>query len=101
MRPIALILVSALSLATATVSANAIPTVRSVAIQQHSSIVEVAGGCGRGAHPNRWGRCVPFHYGNYGPRPYWRGGYYARRWGGSDYSAEYLNSQQLRQINRY
>jgi hypothetical protein len=102
MRSIALILVSALGLATAAVSANATPVVHNLAIQQPSSIVEVAGGCGPGAHPNRWGRCVPFRYGYYGPRPYWRGAYYARRWGGSDdYSAEQLNRQQLGQFNRY
>jgi hypothetical protein len=97
MRATALILVSALGLATAAVSADATPVVQSLAIQQPSSIVEVAGGCGRGAHPNHWGHCVPFRYGNYGPRPY-----YARRWGGSDdYSAAQLNRQQLGQFNRY
>ena len=75
MRATALILVSALGLTTAAVSANATPVVHGLAIQQPASIVEVAGGCGPGAHPNRWGRCVPFRYGYYGPRPYWRGGY--------------------------
>jgi hypothetical protein len=73
MRSTALILVTALGLATAAVSANATPVVHSLAIQQPSGTVEVAGGCGRGAHPNRWGRCVPFRYGYYGPGPYSRG----------------------------
>ena len=29
------------------------------AADQASSISDVAGGCGRGWHRNRWGRCVP------------------------------------------
>ena len=61
--------------------------------QQAANIVQVAGGCGRGFHPNRWGRCVPNRYGYYGPRPYWSGPY---RWHSpSDNVANQLNRQEL------
>ncbi len=56
-----------------------------------SAITTVAGGCGPGWHPNRWGRCVPFRYrrapvyrrGYYGPPRVYYGGpvyYYGPRW---------------------
>jgi len=55
-----------------------------------SAIITVAGGCGPGWHPNRWGRCVPNRwrrapiyrgYGWYGPPRYYRGpGWHHRRW---------------------
>jgi hypothetical protein len=31
----------------------------SQAAEHSSSVTDVAGGCGRGWHRNRWGRCVP------------------------------------------
>jgi len=31
----------------------------SEAAEHSSSVTDVAGGCGRGWHRNRWGRCVP------------------------------------------
>jgi hypothetical protein len=32
----------------------------------NSLLQTIAGGCGRGFHPNPWGRCVPSHYDDYG-----------------------------------
>ena len=37
-------------------------------VASDTPIVNVAGGCGPGMHPNPWGRCVPFGWGPaYGP----------------------------------
>jgi hypothetical protein len=72
MRMTAAILVGALGLAASAVSANAAPVLPS-ANQHDTNIVQVAGGCGPGLHPNRWGRCIPNRYSYYGARPYWRG----------------------------
>jgi hypothetical protein len=99
MRTAVLALVGALGLVATAVSANAAPAVPGA--QQVSNIIQIAGGCGPGFHPNRWGRCVPFRYGYYGPRPYWRGGYYARPWSGDYGAAEQLNRQEMSRIYGY
>jgi hypothetical protein len=92
MRFAAMAFVGALGLAASAVSASAAPPVPSLDVQHETNIVQVAGGCGRGAHPNRWGRCVPNHYGYY--RPYWSRHYYG--WHGPhDYVANDLNRHQL------
>ena len=80
MRLAALTLMGALGLAASAVSANATPIAPALGGQQASNIVDVRWGCGRGFHPNRWGRCVPYRWSyNRGYRPYYRyygGGYY-------------------------
>src|ERR1700738_1327118 len=97
----AMVLAGALGLVVA-VAANAAPAVPGPVTQKASNVVPVAGGCGPGFHPNRCGRCVPFRYGYYGPRPYWRGGYYVRPWGwGGDHGAEQLNRPELRRMYGY
>ncbi len=86
MRMAAFTLVGALGLAVSAVSANAAPTVPALATPQASNIVQAAGGCGRGFHPNRSGRCVPIRYGYYRPHPgysYWPG--YSGYYGGDGY----------------
>ena len=96
----ALSLIGAVCLAASTVAANAAPAVPSPISQPESNIVQVAGGCGPGLHPNRWGRCIPNRRGYYSARPY-RGGYYggggypSRGWSSpSDGVANQLNAQQ-------
>jgi len=102
MRIAALSLVSALGLAASAVSAHAAPTVAALVTPQASNIVEVAGGCGRGLHPDPWGRCVPNRYAYYQPRPYWQPywpGYYGdgyepwNRPSPTDHVANQLNRQ--------
>src|SRR5436853_5218936 len=97
MRIAAVTLAGALGLAASVVSANAAPAVPSP-VDQHN-IIQVAGGCGWGFHPNRWGRCAPNRYGYQAPRPYWRGYYgggYYRGWHSpSDRVANQLNRQEL------
>jgi hypothetical protein len=91
-------LIGALALIAAA-SANAAPSVPAPADQQN--IIAVAGGCGGGLHPNRWGRCVPNRYGYY--RAYPRGGgFYGGEGYGplnrpapSDHIANQLNRRQL------
>jgi hypothetical protein len=100
MRIAALSLVGAVCLAASTVAANAAPVAPSPAGQPGSNIVQVAGGCGWNFHPNRWGRCVPNHYGYDRVRPHWRG-YYGGGYGGgfaspSDHVANQLNRDVLR-----
>src|SRR6266699_1192887 len=85
----ALILVGAIALAASAVSAGAAPLAPSRATEQTANIVAVAGGCGWGLHPNRWGRCVPNRYGYYRPRAYWRG-YYGGGYGGGYFGAGYV-----------
>ena len=102
MRRAALSLVGAVCLAASAVAANATPAVPGPAGQPGSNIVQVAGGCGWGFHPNRWGRCSPNRYGYYRARPYWRG-YYGGGYGGgygpgygaspSDHVANQLNGE--------
>jgi hypothetical protein len=96
----ALSLVGAVWLAASALAANAAPAVPSPVGHQGSGIVQAAGGCGPGLHPNRWGRCVPSRYGYYRARPAWPGyyggGYAPRGWGSpSDHVANQLNAQQL------
>src|SRR2546423_2804248 len=76
----------------AAASASAAPLIPNPGPEQATNIVQVAGGCGRGAHPNRWGRGVPNHYGYY--RPYLSRHYYGLR-GAQDYVAHELNPPQL------
>ena len=93
MRMTAAILVGALGLAAAAVSANAAP-ILAPANQHDTNIVQVAGGCGPGLHPGRWERCVPNRYSNYRAHPYWGGPY--RGWHSpSDHVARELNSREL------
>lgn len=100
MRLSALTLIGALGLAVSSISASAAPVAPALDIQRgaNTNIVQVAGGCGWGLHPNRWGRCVPNRYG-YGyarPRPYYGGGYYGGGWRSpSDNVANQLNSREL------
>jgi hypothetical protein len=76
MRMATLALLGSLGLAVSAVSASAAPAVPAIDTQQASNIVQVAGGCGRWAHPNRWGRCVPNGYGYWRSRDYYYGGGY-------------------------
>src|SRR5260370_15095251 len=102
MRIAALTLVGAIGLAVSALSASAAPIAPAMTTPNASNIVQVAGGCGWGFHPNRWGRCTPNHYGYYRPhhwRPYWRG-YYRRRycppgWSPGGHVAQPLYRQQL------
>jgi hypothetical protein len=91
MRMTAAILVGALGMATAAMSANAAPVVPSPA--NDTNVVQVAGGCGPGFHPTRWGRCVPNRYSYYGHH-YWGGPY--RGWHSpDDHVARDLNRREL------
>ena len=76
MRSAVIGLFGALGLAFSTATASATPVIPNPGLQEVTNIVEVAGGCGRGFHPNRWGRCVPHRYGYHGARswrPHWYG----------------------------
>jgi len=100
MRMAALSLIGAVCLAASAMTANAAPAVPSPAGQPGSDIVQVAGGCGPGLHPNLRGRCIPNRYGYYRARPAWRGyyggGYAYRGWGSpSDHVANQLNAREL------
>jgi hypothetical protein len=72
----------AIALAASSMGASAAPAAPDLGLSAGSgNIVEAALGCGRGFHPNRWGRCVPNGY-SYRPRfenRYYGGGYY-RDW---------------------
>ena len=86
MRVSALVVAGALALGASAVSANAAPAAPDLGVTTGSAnIIEVAGGCGRGFHPNPWGRCVPHRWSYYrswrGDR-YYGGGYYG---GGYDW----------------
>jgi len=100
MRTAALGLIGAIAFAAAT-TANAAPSVPAPADQQN--IIAVAGGCGGGFHPNRWGRCVPNRDGySYRAYPRW-GGFYGggdgyepwNRPSPTDHIARELNRRQL------
>ena len=105
MRRSALILVGAIASAAFAVSASAAPIAPAQATEQAANIVTVAGGCGRGFHPNPWGRCMPNRYGYYRPRAFWQPrspGYYGgdghqpwNRPSPTDHVANQLNRQQL------
>lgn len=98
MRTAAIGLISAFALAAA--AANAAPSVPAATSQQN--IIVVAGGCGGGFHPNRWGRCVPNRDGY--DRAYRRGGFYGggdgmepwNRPSPTDHIANELNRRELR-----
>lgn len=104
MRLAAMALVSALGLAVSAMPANATPNIPVLDEQQASNVVLVAGGCGRGFYPNRWGRCVPYRYGyrypprhrHYSYRPSYR--YYSHqpRWSGYHYGGGYYPHSQYR-----
>ena len=90
MRIAALALVGTLGLAVSAVSASAAPYVPSMDTPQASNVIEVAFGCGRGFHPNRWGRCVPHGYGSWSQsRSYYYGGGYPYYGGGYPYRNHY------------
>jgi len=88
------ILVGAAALVASAFSANAAPAVPSP-LSEPGNIVHVAGGCGPGGHPNRWGHCAPNRYGHYdGPRRY--GWYGSRHWSSpGDHVANHLNRREL------
>jgi hypothetical protein len=96
MRLSALTLLGALGLAISSVSASAAPAALVLDTQRGANIVQVAGGCGWGLHPNRWGRCVPNRYGYGGARPNYRGRYYGGGWRSPhDNVANQLNRREL------
>jgi hypothetical protein len=95
MRLSALILIGALGLAVSAVSASAAPAAPALDIQRATNIVQVAGGCGWGLHPNRWGHCVPNGYGYARPRPYYGGGYGGGWRSPHDNVANQLNGHEL------
>jgi hypothetical protein len=97
MRTLAMALIGALGAAAAALPANAAPLAPAPAAPEASNIIEIAGGCGRAFHRNRWGNCVPNRrYTYYRPYRYSypRYGYY--RWHTpSDFVANQLNAQEL------
>ena len=99
MRLMALGTAAGIALAASAGTASTAPLFAASSIEATGNIVQVAGGCGRGWHPNRWGRCVPNRYGYY--RPYYRPfyGYGHEPWNRpspGDYgAADQLNRQQL------
>jgi hypothetical protein len=95
MRVTTLALVAGLGLTAITTAATAAPAIPNVSASEEPNIVQVAGGCGRGFHPNPWGRCVPNRYGYYRPGPYWGAPYYGRWHSPSDYVARDLNRREL------
>jgi hypothetical protein len=91
--------VGALALVAVT-AANAAPSVPAPAGQQN--IIAVAGGCGWGLHPNRWGDCVPNRYGYHRTYRHWDGFYGGgdgyepwNRPSPTDHIANQLNRRQL------
>lgn len=94
MRIAAATLIGAFGLAAVAASADAAPLVPRSPAQQESNIVQIAGGCGWGYHPNRWGRCIRDRHGYARPRPY-RYGYYPQWHTPSDFVANQLNRQEL------
>ena len=72
----------AIALAASSMGASAAPAAPDLGMSGGAgNIVEAAFGCGRGFHPNRWGRCVPNGY--YGFRRWenrYYGGGYERPW---------------------
>jgi hypothetical protein len=100
MRMAALSLIGGVCLAVSAMAANGAPSMPSPVGRPGANIVEAAGGCGLGLHPNPWGRCIPNRSGYYGARPAWRGyyggGYAYRGWGSpSDHVANQLNAREL------
>jgi hypothetical protein len=97
MRLAALALVGAIGFAFSGAPASAAPAVPNAAADQVSHIIEVAGGCGRGFYPNRWGRCVPQRSRHgYSRHRSSSHGYYSPGWRSpSDRAANQLNRQEL------
>jgi len=93
MRIAAATLIGAVGLVASVVSASAAPAVPAPVEQQN--IVQVAGGCGWGFHPTRWGRCAPNRWGYARPYPYYGGGYYRHWHTPSDFVANQLNRREL------
>lgn len=88
MRISTLVLAGALALGASAVSANATPAAPDLGVMSGSSnIVEAAWGCGRGFHPNHWGRCVPnrWGYNQHWDNHHWDNHYYG---GGHDWRRE-------------
>jgi hypothetical protein len=85
MRIASLAFLGGIGLAISAIPANAAPTVPSGDNHQVSNVIQVAEGCGRGAHRNRWSHCVPNGYHGYGPHAYGQG----------NFAAEHLNRQEL------
>jgi hypothetical protein len=82
MRVSVLVFAGALALGASAVSASAAPAAPDLGVAPGSAnVVEAAFGCGRGFHPNHWGRCVPNRW-SYNRR--WNdryyGGGYERPW---------------------
>ena len=112
MRSKALALISAIGLGVCIASANAAPTAPAPLSPEPSDMIQVAQGCGPGAHRNYRGYCVqhrrPYayhrhyyrsrpYYGHYRAHPYYGGGYEPwNRPSPSDHIANRLNAQQAR-----
>ena len=102
MRLAAFALVGAIGVACAAASATAAPIIPDPAGDRLSNIVPTAGGCGRGLHPNRWGRCVRNRYYSARPRPYWRAPYAGYYWRSpSDNVANQLNAHELGRVHSF
>jgi hypothetical protein len=82
MRVSVLVFAGALALGASAVSASAAPAVPDLGVAPGSAnVVEAAWGCGRGFHPNHWGRCVPNRWSyNRGWNDRYYGGGYERPW---------------------
>jgi hypothetical protein len=65
-----IILAAALALTGLAASVGSTPamTIAPGAANSNTLLQTIAGGCGRGFHPNPWGRCVPNRYDEYAPR---------------------------------
>lgn len=98
MRKATAALFGAFALAATAVSADAAPLAPAPLPQDDPNLIQVAGGCGRGFYPNRWGRCVPMRYGYARPRPQYYGYYRPRYWTPSDNVANQLNHHELGRI---
>jgi hypothetical protein len=60
---------------TVSVAASAAPIMPTPTSPLDSNIIQTAGGCGPGLHPNGWGDCVPNGYGYRGYHHYYGGPY--------------------------
>jgi hypothetical protein len=87
MRVATLALAGAFGLALAATGAAA-PLAPAPLTAGNQNVIDVAGGCWRGYHPNRWGHCVP-------NRRWHRYGYRWQRHTPSDFVANQLNRQEL------
>jgi hypothetical protein len=88
MRITTLALIGGLGFAALPLAAGAAPLAAEPPMPISSNIINVAGGCGPGYHPESWRdrygywhrRCVPNYRGGYGPPPH-RGPWPEPRWG--------------------